>query len=550
MSQDEFKPSPEGTPSPKMQEEDRFSAFDQPTRPDEVKRKKSTRLHPRTRNLLLALVAAVVLAGLLLLVTLLPQQTAVSSVDSGSTAETVTHTLYDKTGSAERNPVASVTIANATGEYNIRYDNQSAGYVLTNYEDLPLSQNVDSLVEASTVLNASSKILNVTDMADYGLDKPDSTVTLRYTDGTANTLLLGNKTPSETGYYVRLADSQEVYVITAETANHFFAANWWYVSTTLVSPPSVREDDNNGSALLRKLTLTGKNHPQELSLRRVSSDDITELQYFKYVTTKPFLRGVSDSVGDALFAVSGIYAERAAILHPTAAQLEKYGFNDPYTVAKIQMGVESVSETTNSTTGEEENVSIVYNNTDYTITVGCMDTDENYLVMVDGINAIYIVKQDSLKEIVERQHENTTSSQLFLKNITDVSHVEVTLEGKKYDFRLSHHPGETENAKKLTVRVDEKVYDTEDFRDLYTLMVDIHRYQLLDKAPTGTPNLKLAVYDLEDKLHFSAAFYDGTGSLSDCRTSDGEIFSVRESDIAKLITQLNNYLSGERVPNT
>lgn len=93
---------------------------------------------------------------------------------------------------------------------------------------------------------------------------------------------------------------------------------------------------------------------------------------------------MTDSVGDTMYGFTSLYAERAAFLHPTAEQRQKYGFNDPYTVAKVTLAVESTSENKNSSTGETESTPIVYNNTTYTITVGCIDTDGNYVVMVDG----------------------------------------------------------------------------------------------------------------------------------------------------------------------
>lgn len=541
------KKEPEFPSSDAPETEDRFSAFDLPTRPDEAAVNQPRRLNKRTRQLLIAVAVAAALALLLLLVTLIPHNgTSGSSGDPNSEPAAV-YTLYDKTGVDDKTPVTAVDIRNGNGEFQIAYHPATAGYVLTGYEDIPLSQNVDSLIEASTVLSAGGKINSVETAAAYGLDAPAATVTIHYADNSVGTLTVGNAIPSGEGYYVRMADSDDVYLVDKSTVTYFLSADWWYVSTTLMSPPTVREDDAEGTSLLRSLTLTGTNHAQRLSLRRVNSSDAAEYAYFKYVTTEPFFRGVMDGVGDALYAFNSLYADRAAILHPTAEQLKKYGFNNPYTVAKVTLAVESTTESKNSATGETESTAIVYNSIDYTITVGCLDTDGNYVVMVDGVDVIYIVAQDSLYNLVERQHNNTTSSLLFLKDITLISRVEIALAGEKHTFALAHHPAAQESDDKLTVSTDGKTTGTADFRKLYSLMMGLQRYDLLQGSLSGTPDLSIALYDVEGKQYFAADFYNATGSLTGTRTTDGETFSVKTSTVTKLMTQLRNYLNGDPV---
>lgn len=553
MSADEHKPQEPAAGMDNTPAEDPFRAFDIPNRPDAAAEKKPLRFNRRTRNLLIAVAIAVLLAVLLLLVTLLPNENAVgsSSNTSDTPIEETGYTLVDKSAISKTNQISEVEVKNTQGSFTIAFDQSISNYVLVGYEDLPLSENADTLLENSTTLNASAKIAQVNSLADFGLDAPSATAFIRYKDGTAATLYIGNETPSKEGCYVRMDDSQEVYVLIADTANYYLAADWWYISTTIMSAPLMREDDENGAAIMQSLTVTGTKHPHRLSLRRVQDSDSMEYKYFKYVTTEPFLRGVTDEVGDILYGTTTLYAERAAILHPTAAQLKKYGFDNPYTVAKIVLAIESTATSENSETGEEETVDIVYNNTEYTITVGCLDADGNYVVMVDGIDAIYIVAQDTLAQIVERQHENTTSATLFLKDITTLSRIEITTDGQKHVFDLSHNALAEEADDKLTVKIGDKTYDTADFRNLYTMMMALQRYRVLNTQPTGEPILSLTLYDLEEKPYFSADFFENAnGSLSDCRTSDGEIFSVKSSTVTKLLTYTNAYVNGEDVPNT
>lgn len=521
--------------TPESKPEGRFDSFLEPERPEE--KKKRGKLKPRTLTMLIAIAAAVVLAVVLVLITLLPHKGG----DSGSVTESGTEAVYplfDRTEDKDEAVVRNIRIDNATGGYDIRYNEKSKAYELVGYEDLALSNNVDTLVECATVINASIKIDKVEALADFGLEKPQSTVTVTYYDGKTNVLMIGDKAPSTEGYYIRLKDSNDVYIGSKEAGDYFLAANWWYVSTTLMTAPSAKEDDEGAGALLRELKLTGKSHPTPLALRRSTDDDPPELGYFKYVTTAPFYRGVNDGVGDTLYGFTSVYAERAAILHPTAEQKEKYGFNDPYAVAEVTLAV--------GTTNSDDKI-IYYNNTKYRFTVGCVDTDKNYVVMVDGVNAIFTVSADTFKQVIDLQHETATTALLFLKDITSISRIDLTSEGKTHSFRLAHFPNEEEDDDQLTVTESGKKYSTPDFRALYVLMMDLTRYALIDEKPSGVPMLDIKIYNLDGSQAFSAAFYEGTGSLANALTSDGETFSVPKSTITHLVKQLDNYLAGKPV---
>ena len=530
-------------PAPEDAADDRFSAFDQPIRPEEKKKRSRKRITPRLRTLFIALGGVVLLTGILLLVLYLPRSEQPAS--SGSAGEEITYPLIDKGTSEDTGVVTSLQVKNAQGSYTLTFDTKEKDYTLNGYEDLTLdSHTIQSLTEAAAALTASSKLESTGNMADYGLKQPVATVTAAYRDNTTHVLQIGNAIPSGTGYYVSLDDSREVYICDSSTMEQFLQADTALISTLLLTSPSVKSDDKDGKVVLRELTVSGSNHDYPLSIRRAQSGEGTEVAYSSYVLTKPYYRGVAETASNALANLTYLYASHAVALHPTKTQLATYGLNNPGTVAKITLAVETSDPSADS---DDDAAVIYYNSVSVTLRIGKQDADGNYYVLADGTNAVFSVTASTLEPIVERQYRNTVSDLLFIKDITTLGRVDITLNGTSHRFTLTHHADEEDNEKSMTVTENGKTYSTPDFRTLYQRMMTFSRYTEKDTEPAGTPSLQLALYTTDGARYMHVKFYPVSGSLYCIETSEGETFSTKASAVEDFIVQYQNYLAGKAV---
>ena len=539
MSNDEQK-------EPLSAEEDRFSAFDEPVRPDEKKPKKKGRLSPRVRTLIYAAVAVVLLAVILLLVLWLPRFiTPAESSGEPSSVDTVTYTVYDHSADTADIKVTAVQVQKGDTSYTVRYNEKDKVYRLDGYEDLTLdTTSVDSLVGAATTLIADDKIATVGDLADYGLAAPQATATITYADGKTAVLHIGNETPATGSYYCRVDGDENVYMIESGSVSAFLLDDYSFVSTTLFSAPTVKEGDNDGTPVIKKMVLTGKAHPQRLTIQRNGGNAEETLSYFTYLITEPYRRGTTQAAVDTLTAFTQLNATSAVILHPTAAQKAQFGFNDPYAVMDIIMAVET------SSADESADATVVeyYNAFDVKITIGSRDADSgDYLVMIPGSDVIYLVSSATLSGVAEMQYSDIVSASLFLRNISEVSHIDVAFEGNSYRFDLAHTFDDTGSDVEMTVTCGGKTYDTEDFRTLYQLMMMLDRYGATDQQPTGTPALSMAIRGDNSENDFAADFYATGANIYTVRTTEGELFTVRASAVSNFIKQTKNYLNGETV---
>ena len=523
--------------------EDVFSAFEEVNEVHSEKASKR-RLSKRARTLILTSGLAVLLAVLLLLLTLFPGGGNGGSSNSSTPTPDTSIVLLDKT-IKDTVAISRVDIQNADDTYALLYDTAKKQLLLQGYEDIGLDQELtDTLIAYTTLISAADQVHTPGDLKDYGLDTPRAVGTITYTDGTAATVTVGNPTPAEDRYYGQLSGSDAVYMFDSDSVYLFTVRRTAFADTTLLSAPTVKKEDADGTAVLKEISYTGKSHPTPLKIRRSYSTDSEEMALFSYVIEQPYQRGASDAAISQLSNFKSLQAAQALYLHPTAEQKKKLGFNDPLIVMNITMAVETTESDTSDTQTEKKTY---YNSYSSTITVGSLDSSSHYVVMVEGIDAIFLVDHTALSPIADRTYDNTVNQLLFLKNIRQFGRISVTVNGNNYDFHLSHHPEKEDNDETLVVTANGKTYPTEDFRELYQMLMSLERYGSTDRSYEKSAVLKVDVYTNDGAHYLGATYYPISGTLCAVETSEGEVFTTRWRNVTHFMEQVENYINGKKV---
>ena len=94
---------------------------------------------------------------------------------------------------------------------------------------------------------------------------------------------------------------------------------------------------------------------------------------------------------------------------------------------------------------------VYYNSVTATVRIGNQDADGNYYVTVDGTDAVFAVSASTLQLITERQYANTVSDLLFIKDITTLGRVDITLNDVTHRLTLTHHADEEDSDKTMIV---------------------------------------------------------------------------------------------------
>ena len=464
-----------------------------------------------------------------------------SSTDTGETEDT-SITILDKSKDGKV-VIDKVKVDNEEDSFTISYNKKEKVFKLDGYSDILLSTDMTDLLQEYTgTLTAVEAVEKVDNLKDFGLDKPAATATVTYTDGSEAMLYVGNVTPNEDGYYVRTDVDDKVYIFDTDAALPFTYPKTAFVDISLIASPTVKSDDTNGAVVLKEALYQGKNYPEPLLLRRSYDSDGEELTLFSYIIEKPYPRGTTDAVGSMLGSFKSLYAEQALVLHPTDKEKAALGFDDPLAVISITLTVET-GDTTNE---DDSDDTVYYNSTTTDVTIGSLDND-NYVVMVDGIDAIFLVEKSAFSAIADRTYKNSVNTLLFLKNITNIGHIEVTANGETNTFELTHYPDKEEGDAQLKVTVDDKVYGTSDFRELYQILMSLERYGDSDATPEGDPVMTVNTYLNDGTLYIGAEYYSLDGNLCLVKTAEGEVFTTRWAIVNHFMEQVENYLSGNKV---
>lgn len=103
--------------------------------------------------------------------------------------------------------------------FSYQYNNETLSFVKEDdtwyYEadkSISLDQDtMETLAATAAKLTAEQEIKDYEDLSEYGLDTPSNTITLTTGDGTT-TLLIGNKNDMLSQYYVKMDQSDSIYL--------------------------------------------------------------------------------------------------------------------------------------------------------------------------------------------------------------------------------------------------------------------------------------------------------------------------------------------------
>ena len=82
------------------------------------------------------------------------------------------------------------------------------------------TSQIDAMLDAVTGLTAESEITDGEDLAQYGLENPSGIITLNTADGTT-TLQLGDKNAVTGKYYLKVAESDKIYLVSRDLSGTF-----------------------------------------------------------------------------------------------------------------------------------------------------------------------------------------------------------------------------------------------------------------------------------------------------------------------------------------
>lgn len=327
------------------------------------------------------------------------------------------------------------------------YDgNTSKEYVwaLQGYEkNLIASSAITAAADAIATLYASRVMeQDQSQKALYGFNKPTAKAEVIVRKGENFTLFIGDKAPDNSGYYATVTGDEKIYLVTKTSVDNFNTTPEALADTSILSAPTVDDivkktdkkyfDSSSGElTTFESITLSGSRYGKTAVISPIEDNE-----FVKYnINLGKFSRYANPDVVDELFSLmtGGLFAVDTYALHPTAAQLKKYGLDKPEVDITVKCG--SLNTVLKASLYDAEG--------------------GHYAVMVSDRNAIYSVTADALAmldyEITDYYYQFVFQDYLYsFKNMT------VNAPSKTYSFDIKYNESDnTIIAKSGDKKVDD-----------------------------------------------------------------------------------------------
>ncbi len=263
--------------------------------------------------------AAVVIAGLVVALVLLRDRPPEEATPAFTPNEDRT-TLLE----IPRDQIEQVTIERGAEQLSIESAGDNGFRPVYPYDVKFTASRVNRIVSGASSLSARRTIAEeAEDLAQYGLDQPQATVTVRQTEEGETKLLIGDSTPARDSYYVKTADSESVYLVYNTWITPFFYTmdDLRDKSIPQVDPQQITRveiDNLNGRRIVVRRT------------EEAEFDEDPELKNNMYVVEQPYRRvhafntQFMETLGTALSSLRII-----RFVDDNPQDLRRYGLNPP-----------------------------------------------------------------------------------------------------------------------------------------------------------------------------------------------------------------------------
>lgn len=495
--------------------------------------------HGKKRKLWLSLIGLVVVLAIAVGAYEAAQYFKPAATDEEEqTYESTTVKLIDH----DRSEVVSIAVALPDGDSytvlnNNTYDEDGAetapadgspAYSIEGAESFDLDQAAaKTLLGYAANLTATKLVAeNVTDLAPYGLDKPQATVTMTYRDGTKNVWLIGAQAPTSTSSYFCEQGSKAVFLIyqsaaqnmaQALTALHTCEMPWSIADTTTITDLIIEPAD--GETI------------------EINYDDNTDtnLSVSSIRLVQPFVYGAnSDRVEEMFNGVAALtidaYAGELGELTDTGLENGTYRY-------KVTVQV------TPDSTKPEETVT-------YTYLVGNFASADAVYVKPDNSTAVYTVDSSSLSFL-----DNATPGYLVdqFSNLIYIARVDaltIKTADDEWNVTIERTPQLDEDGKE-TGKEDEAFYfdgePTDDtlFRKLYQEIIGTTNSKLCDDYHFDGKVYCTVTYKLNvEPNELTIEYLEYDDDYLAVRRDGLTLFLIKRDRVDSMINSLNEYRAG------
>ncbi len=401
-----------------QEQNDEFSIFANPV---EHKKKATAKKRKRLPIVLASVLAvAVLVGGTVAVVKLIPEM--VKDTSSAPTLENI------EVLTLSEDDVKAFSVQNSSGRYQLYSEKEKSGeteitnWYIKEYDKEVLSTSaVSGIVDAACAIVASREVTERT-AADCGLENPAVKAIVTTEKNGKLEILLGELSPDKSGYYLKLSNSEKIYVVDV-SVKESLDFNPLTLADNSAFPAFETSEDMSGylgdDGLLisfDEMNISGRNLEKAVSIKPNNDNKIST--FAQYIVASPEER-IAENVDSVLEVFkSGLSVAGAYSFDTSAKSISATGLNSPDMTVSLKI----------------KNKTLTYKFK--------LQQDGNYAVICDNAKLIKKVDPSNLP-FIEYSTTDFYSSWVCLNSIEDL---------KSFTFKV----GDTTHAFGITANSDEE----------------------------------------------------------------------------------------------
>lgn len=477
------------------------------------------------RAIVIFSVIAVILAGLLILLTV----TAPAEEEKTEEAAPASKLLYDK------NPkdISKLTVKNEHGEYEIIRigEGDGASWTITDIANMPISSaQIGTLIEsAGSVTSQKTVAENPEDISIYGFNEPSAVVTAAFSDSanTVRTLTVGNPTPDEIMRYIMVDGDKAVYAVYGSAVKCFLNDRNDVISKVVYTAKTAESaDDTTNYTKINKITINRSDLDYDFVVEydvRNDDDSIITGNASGYVVTSPVFRDLNpDKSKDFTGNIFGLTASGLGPLNPSEEELAACGIDE--SAAKVTFEING-GDTVRLVIGKE-----------YINEAG---KKAGRYATVNDAPLIYIFDESSLPWLTAKPLDIVTTM-ITSNYVFTVRSMEITGSGVNMSFTMTG----SSNAD-FAVKLNGAEVDKDKFKTFYQFILRMPSEEIYFEETDAEPtvSINITTENGSDLIEFLPA----EGRKAIIRLNGKTVYKCASAYVDRLLDNIRLYENGEDI---
>ena len=431
-------------------------------------------------------------------------------------------------------------IENAHQTYRVRMVDSKVQIV--GFESVPLlTASAAGLFNSGETLRLDTKIReNCEDMAEFGLEDPQATVTILSHTGSVAKFHIGDMTPNHDYYYMCVDGERTVYILDTLFAERYLKSVVDYCDLKIYKTFVPYED-------FTALSITSP--AGEYSFRIATDAERESGVYFGGIAMdKPFHWGADAEVIEALMkTMVGLSADSAVALGVSDGDLAQYGL-DAASRTEVKLSVYADANPTmynNQTNPFYDSTKPTGKYTDFSVTYRLGKVVDNQVyVMFEDRDVVYTMPKDTFSWLEKRPYQ-FCNHMLFGEYISKLSALEISTPEDTWTFTLKN--ADSNDKEELIVHCGSVSVNGKQFRAFYANLMSIYPSGEAT-MPEGNPEAALEIrYLRSNGTEEVVRFYKIDARNYAAETGGSVFLSVRVTELDKVLNDIQKLLKGQTI---